>query len=277
MATPAPLPGPERRLAYAFYATDDAYAVAVLVFVRLLRERGVREDIDFVVLHHSLSPGLVQAIAQGGISPRPVPPLGGTFTSPLRRARSSYFRHSLTKLRVFALTEYDRVVFADADALPLKSLDHLFELPMPAAIAAAPAYWPVRQRWTSALMVVEPSAGGWSRVSGHLGRARWRPDHDMDIVNAEFEGEIHSLGPEIFCLNSEWEDKRRQGHFADPLDALARVSVVHFTALGKPWSYPAHEVRRLRPNAHPAFYELWERWRRAREDVLGRNGRARAA
>ena len=44
-------PTTKNRHAYVFYATNDTYAIAVLVFVRLLRQLGVRDDTDLVVLH----------------------------------------------------------------------------------------------------------------------------------------------------------------------------------------------------------------------------------
>jgi hypothetical protein len=268
MSAPVRLPGRKPRFAYAFYATNDAYAVAVLVFVRHLRQLGIRDDIELLALHHGVSPPLVEAMVEVGIAPRQVSPLRDGWIPPLKRAGSSHFRHCLTKLRVFVPGEFDRVVFADVDALPLKSLDYLFELSIPEAIAAPAAYWLDQPFWTSALIVVEPSAASWSRVSGHLEAARRGPRHDMDILNMEFGREIYTLQPETFCLNSEWEDQGRPGRFAGPLDALSTASVVHFTALGKPWSFAPEEVRRLRPNAHPVFYELWERWRRTREEVL---------
>ena len=34
----------------------------------------------------------------------------------------------LTKLHVFRLTQYDKIIFLDADVLPLRSLSHLFTL-----------------------------------------------------------------------------------------------------------------------------------------------------
>ena len=36
------------------------------------------------------------------------------------------------------------------------------------------------------------------------------------------------------------------------IESYLKLSVIHFSALGKPWFYPTDEVRRLRPNPHPA-------------------------
>ncbi|MGH2956738.1 MAG: glycosyltransferase [Solirubrobacterales bacterium] len=247
------------RYAYVFYATNDTYAFALLAFARLLRQVGIRDDIDLLALHLPLSPPLEKAIREAGIESRPV--------SPPRQVRNKRFRDCLTKLRLFELLDYDRVVFADVDAIPLRRLDYLFELPIAGPVAAPLAYWVPQPFWTSALLVVEPSAACRRRVMHHVEAARRSWDCDMDILNAAFAAEIHTLPRDAFCLNSEWEEEDRPGYFPDPVDAYARVSLVHFTALGKPWSYSPEEVHSLRPKAHPIFYELWERWKRASDEA----------
>src|SRR5205085_2431775 len=99
----------------------------------------------------------------------------------------------------------------------------------------------------------------WARASRHLERPR-RNNHDMDIVNAEFGAEIQSLPAETFCLNSEWEVPNRSQHFTECIADPSSVSLVHFSAVGKPWSYSVEEARRARPRAEPFFLELWSRW-----------------
>ena len=254
------LPRSQNRFAYAFYATSHTHGIAVLVFVHLLRRLGLREDTDLVVLHLPLSRPILAKMRESGMVTVPVP------EHP--RVKHRYYRHCLAKLRIFQL-EYERVVFVDADAVPLKGLHGLFDLPFEGPVAAPAAYWLPQPFWTSALMVVRPSADNWERVSRHFASASDQKLYDMDIVNLEFGSEIHTLPAEMFCLNSEWEDINRPKFFADLDDTYAKASVVHFSALGKPWSYSTSRVRRLRPHAHPAFYELWENWRRARDEISG--------
>ncbi|EON67281.1 hypothetical protein W97_06534 [Coniosporium apollinis CBS 100218] len=53
-----------------------------------------------------------------------------------------------------------------------------------------------------------------------------------------------------------------------PLQSLATATnVLHFFALGKPWSYSLADVKAARPYAHPAFVEQWRVWRTAARDV----------
>lgn len=253
------LPSPHHRCAYVFYATNQVYAIAVMVFVRLLRQRGFSDSADLLVLHLPLPRQITEKMRAMGLATVQVAQPG--------RVNHRYFRDCLVKLRIFELLEYERVVYVDADSIPLKSLDGLLTLPFEGPLAAPAAYWLPQPFWTSALMVVRSSAANWLRASRDLISAADRGLCDMDIVNAEFGAEIHTLPAGLFCLNSEWEDVERPGFFGDFIDTYSKVAVVHFTALGKPWSYSSNKVRRLRPQAHRAFYDLWESWWKARDEI----------
>lgn len=244
-------------LAYAFYATSSQYALAVIVFVSLLRRLGLREDVELVLIHTPLPVSLLEQARRAGLTTREVRP------APL--PQGGYYRHSLVKLRIFELTEYDRVIYADADAIPLRPLDSLFDLDLPGPLAAPAAYWLDHPFWSTHLMVIRPSLDIASRLGRHFPPESSSGWADMDIVNHELRREITTLPPAITLLNSEWE---RGGRLADPAGTYAKTSLVHFTALGKPWSYTPARVHALRADAHPLFFEMWERWWTAYDDVL---------
>jgi len=247
------------RFAYAFYATNDTYATAVLVLLRRLRDLGGGQAADLVVLHLRVSPYLLATMREMGAVTRPAPPA--------IQARG-YHKHSLAKLGVFGLDEYERVVYMDADAMLLRSLDFLFTFPLEGPVAAAAAYWLPQPFWSTHLLVIEPSVDLWRRVIRRAGAASASPLYDMDIVNVELGGEIQTLPAGITCLDSEWEDTRRPGFFPDAAGCFSTVSLVHFAALGKPWSYSVTRGRRLRPHAYAAFHELRGRWWKTRDAVF---------
>jgi len=243
-----------RRFAYAFYATNDTYAIAVMVFVRLLRRQGMRAGIDLVVLHVGVSERLLERMRDMGLRLRQV--------DRPRCSRHRFYRDSFVKLRIFELDEYERIVYVDADALPLAPLDDLFLFPFDGPIAAPRAYWQPQPKWGSYLMVVAPSREASARIERHLPLAADNRHFDMDIVNAAFAGAIATLPDDVVRLNSDWEDVTR--HSPERMEPL----VIHFTALGKPWSYDVRRVRRLRPSAHPLFYEIWDTWRATRDELF---------
>ncbi len=142
------LPRPRNRLAYVFYATNQTYAIAVLVLVRMLQRLGIRNDADLVVLHLPLARSILAKMREMELMTVMVPEL--------RYIDYPYFKDCLVKLRIFQL-EYERVLFVDADAIPLKSLDDLLRFSFDGSVAAPRAYWLPQPFWTSALLVVRPS------------------------------------------------------------------------------------------------------------------------
>ena len=250
----------KNRLAFVFYSTNERYATAALVFVHLLCMLGIRSDADVVLLHFPLPPSMLDIAHKMGMITRPV--------AGFRSVPKNHYRHCYVKLRVLGLSEYERILFADADAIPLKSLDPLLSIEMKNPIAAPLAYWLPQPFWTSALFVAQPSRALWRRVRPHIAGADRSGLYDMDILNKEFAGEIDTLPPETFSLNSEWEQQDRPGWLGDPQQAFRQISLVHFSALGKPWFYSTPEAKIRRQQAHPEFFELWDRWRQAREAVF---------
>ena len=247
-------------LAFVFYSTSERYAAAALVFVHLLRGLGIRGDADVLLLHFPLPPAMLDRARKMGIITRPV--------AAFRGGPRNHYRHCYVKLRALGLIEYERILFADADAIPLKSLDPLLSIEMKNPLAAPLAYWLPQPYWTSAMFLAQPSRALWQRVRPHIASTGRTALYDMDILNKEFAGEIDTLPRDTFSLNSEWEHQDKPGWFGNPQQALKQVSVVHFSALGKPWFYSTAEAKIRRQQAHPEFFELWDRWQRAHDAIF---------
>lgn len=254
------VPGSKARFAYTFYATNNHYAVAAMAAARALMLLEGRPDVDFVVLHHGVNRFVLRGFRELGVYTKKV--------LPVPYAAKGYFEESLTKLRVLQLQQYDRAVFIDADALPLRRMDDLFTGEWSAPIAAPRAYWLPNKMAMGALFAFRPSPSLWMRVSRHFPEARAKRFFDMDIINLEFGDDLEWLPDGYLCLNSEYGDCERPTYFGDPAESYGRVKLIHFSDLGKPWFYRPEQVRKLRPNAHPQFYTAWEEWWKLRDEVI---------
>jgi len=255
------LPATGNPFACILCATNDLYAVAIMVAVSRLKKLGISPDIDIVAMHSRVSKCILNSMRSLGISTVSVrPPLS---------SNSHYFRHSLLKLRIFQFAQYERIVYLDADSLPLKNLSLLFEMKFNEPIAMPRAYW-LAQGGTSALIVAHPSAGNWQSLVSWLDDAvacgRGIPA-DMEVLNSVFKSQIHYLPSGYFRLNGDWGDRNFLPVYGDPEMGLEKVQLVHFTDLGKPWSYHPQMVRRLRPNARRRYYEFWDMWWATREEL----------
>ena len=242
------------RVAYAFYATDDNYAVSAMVAIWQLKKLGVPAGVDFVLLHLNISDEILEKFR--GLGVRLVPS-----TTPTYLSEGSY-QHSLVKLEVLTLTDYETVLFMDADGLAMQTMSELFDLEVESGIAA-PICWWFGGDATTCLMLVKPSAALYSRVSKHFPTADAKGHFDMDIINTEFmrrKQEILLLEPVYGCLDAVWGKIDGDTVFGDQDACVADVKYVHFTEIGKPWTHPPGGSQRARPEAHPFFHELHRLW-----------------
>lgn len=71
-----------------------------------------------------------------------------------------------TKLKIYDLTNFDKLVFLDADILVLKNLDHLFNLPHMTSALDGEYFnlWPNWDHFNSGVLVIEPSHEEFTKI-----------------------------------------------------------------------------------------------------------------
>ncbi|KAG6004166.1 hypothetical protein E4U21_001345 [Claviceps maximensis] len=278
---------------YAFYAHNDDYACSVLVNAHILRESlGSRYRI-VAMLSDGISTGMRDALIAHNITIVPDTPLA------LPEGSIPYYQGCLLKLAAFKLHQLDssirRVLVLDADQLVLKNLDGVFDRNPAADFMAPTAYWLSNDTLSSTCMLIRPSTAVWERVKSAAASIT-TGQYDMDLINNMFgagERTQTRLESNLITLNSHWEDWNLPSWF-DPVaqadDRMERrisswfddagrqgaegavtsselhalhdqAAIVHFTAVGKPWTIDTAELRKKRPNAHPLLMQQWRTWR----------------
>lgn len=208
----------------------DTYLPGVEALGRSLHETGSAVP-RVVMVTPDVSDAVTHQLAASGWQPRPVAPIQNPHVD--GELLFPRFSLSFTKLRVFDLTEFDRVVFLDADTLVLRNVDHLFNRP---CLAAAPDFF-MPDRFNSGVMVVEPVRALFGRMLDALARAPSYDGGDQGFLNW-FWPDWWAL-PEAHRLRSGYN----LHHFifqyllAHPglrQHCLDQVHIVHYT-LQKPW------------------------------------------
>lgn len=121
------------RFAYvvALWGTDPQHVLGAMVLAYSLRRTGTQHDL--VCMHTPDVPApALRLLARSGWILRSVEYVWATarlFTSPGNR-----FQGVFTKLRAFSLVEYSKVLILDSDLLVRDNIDHIFDLPAPAAM-----------------------------------------------------------------------------------------------------------------------------------------------
>ncbi|MBR6253134.1 MAG: hypothetical protein IKR04_04800 [Clostridia bacterium] len=79
---------------------------------------------------------------------------------------ASTWRNCWTKLHIFNQTQFDKIVFLDADIMVLKNLDHLFNCPHMTSCLDGEYFniWPGWDHFNSGCIVIEPSNELYNKI-----------------------------------------------------------------------------------------------------------------
>ncbi|CAK7340722.1 unnamed protein product [Dovyalis caffra] len=135
-----------QRVAYATVIhSSEAYVCGAIALAQSITQTNTTSDL--VLLHDSsLSPKSLQGLTAAGWKTKLIQPI----RSPFAR-KDSYNEWNYSKLRLWQLTDYDKVIFIDADLIVLKNIDKFFAYPQ---LSAAPND---KVLFNSGIMVIEPS------------------------------------------------------------------------------------------------------------------------
>lgn len=144
--------------------------------------------------------------------------------------RDAYNEWNYSKFRLWQLTDYDKIIFIDADLLILRNIDFLFEMPEITAIGNNATLF------NSGVMVVEPSNCTFQMLMDHINEIESYNGGDQGYLNEIFTW-WHRIPKHMnflkhFWMGDEEEIKQMKTKLfgADP----PVLYVLHYLGL-KPW------------------------------------------
>ncbi|BFG36973.1 hypothetical protein CerSpe_232470 [Prunus speciosa] len=136
----------KRRLAYVtILHSSEAYVCGAIALAQSIRQTNSTKDL-VLLADHSITPSSIQGLTAAGWKIKQIERIRSAFAR-----KGSYNEWNYSKLRLWQLTEYDKVIFIDADLLVLKNIDRFFIHPQLSAVSNN------KMLFNSGLMVVEPS------------------------------------------------------------------------------------------------------------------------
>ena len=140
-----------------------------------------------------------------------------------------------TKLHIFNLTQYTKIVYIDADVLVLTNIDELFERP---GLSAAPDVFPP-DKFNAGVLVVEPSSQTFEDMMSQIQTLSSHDGGDTGFLN--------SFYPDWFTWDSSHRlpfkyNAQRTMHWltykGNPgyWNSVRPISILHFSSNPKPWS-----------------------------------------
>lgn len=149
---------------------------------------------------------------------------------------NSYWSKTFTKLALFDLTEYDKLVYLDADMLIKENIDSLFDQPHLTSVCAGHQY-PGNESWktlNSGLMVIEPQEGLVEKLVHQIDVVKYEKNGygDQDVIHdtyPEWPNQLDLHLSEEYNLFIGYEAYYLSHHFID------KAKVIHFVGNLKPW------------------------------------------
>ena len=249
--------------AYVWYLadSDEGFGCGILVAASTVIKNGLRNNTDLVVVYNQGVPGKER-----------FQKLGMKLIQVEEAAAKGewQWKESFLKLRAAQLFDYDRVIYCDADAYPLGSLDNLFDVaPFPVEIAAPRAYW-LKQPFVQSggPMVIDPEKLFFDRdFSEPMKTSVGEVGGEMDWVNNNFKDKIHVLDGFYALLIGEWCPsggiyQHWQKFFGkSPEWVMENAVLVHFIADWKPWSLNSSSALHAKcPNSQAQLLQIYEKW-----------------
>ena len=155
------------------------------------------------------------------------------------------FSHTFDKLLVFGLTQFDKIVFLDADIYILHNLDHLFQLPHMSAMIAGKSY-PGNEDWidlTSGIMTIVPKDGLVERITANIPSviAQKGACGDQDILQSYYaDWTTHpelDMGEKygIIAGYASYYEQQLGYHYTNQINDPKSVAIIHYAGEKKPW------------------------------------------
>jgi glycogenin glucosyltransferase len=158
--------------------------------------------------------------------------------------RMPHWNKTLSKLLIFDLVQFEKLVYLDADMLVLSNIDSLFEAPNLSAVNSGGmldefASW---RELNSGLLVIEPRAGLSAEILAQLPAVLAARDMfgDQDLINFNYPSWPENTAlhlPHGYNMLVQHADRyRTQLGFSTSRNAAAdkRIYIAHF-AMEKPW------------------------------------------
>ena len=166
------------------------------------------------------------------------------------------FSNVMSKLWVFGLTAFDKLVFLDSDVCIVSSVDELFECPSP---SFAPDYVDHLhiQRFNSGIFVISPQASQFQSLLKFSNTAHSYDGGDQGILNHFFSGSHRWLPRRYNVL------RHHLYYEANVTIKPEDVAIIHY-AVKKPW-----EIK-YREGCDAFLIELEEKWTKnlTKDDLL---------
>jgi len=271
--------------AFVTLLTSDSYLAPVLVLNHSLKQAQARRNL-LVLVTPNLARSTLDCLALSGINTRLINPIGNpasreSIKNLWRTLKGSIGKIQLyatvyTKLRIWELAEFKKLVFLDSDMMVLANIDALFDRPNWSAVNTG-GELPQYHDWiglNSGLLVIEPSSTVFNDMMDKIAKLKSGDWGDQGFLHAYFPrwpelNELHL--PHIYNMPVEFIDQyvAQLGYELAP-DGGAHsktVKIIHYWREHRPWQIPLRNLNYSMFADKPVYFKAFCLWMRAYSEV----------
>lgn len=245
--------------AYVTLVTSDSYVSGAGVLARSLQTTGTKRAIWCLAASKQLSPNSLEILKSIFDGVTEVDCIDSGDSINLALLGRPELGPTFTKLHLWRLSQFKKVVFMDADTLVLKNIDDLFE--REEFSACADIGWP--DCFNSGVFVAEPSEETYKRLIEHAEKEGSFDGGDQGLLNSYFSD--WSTGPSSRRIPFTYNLTINGSYSYAPAFARFKndVKVVHFIGTQKPWTYYRLSDGSIVPrgntpdNSNTEYVQIW--------------------
>jgi len=260
--------------AYVSILTTDSYVFGALVLWKSLMDTKPKHPF-YLLVTPNLSVETMKLLETAGISLIRIDPIRNPILSDKNDRR--YYNYS--KLNMWSLVQFEKVVYLDADMVVMHNIDELFERPNMSSTNSG-GWLPDKKDWkqlNSGLIVLEPSMVVFEDMKSKVGKI----EKEKGKGDQAFIHQYYSDWPErkdlhlphiynIFDCHLRGY-KKHFGYYVDEKGGKfdeKRVKVIHFIGQHKPWHLVDEIKRRENVDEEWAAKRIWVRYYRELKALL---------
>ncbi|KAG0591973.1 hypothetical protein KC19_1G215400 [Ceratodon purpureus] len=247
-----------RKDAYAtILHSGGDYVCGAIATAHSIRKTGSTKDL-VILVDSSISPEHRQALKEAGWKVRDFERIYTTNT-----VDGKQFEKDFSKFRLWQLSDYNKVVYVEADILVLRNLDHLFMIPEVSGSGSA------KTLFNSGVMVIEPSNCTYQLLMDEMEKVASQIGGDWDFLNRMFPW-WHRIPRHMNYLKYFWTRQNNEDQDMNRLFSSdpPQLYAIHYWGY-KPWQCFRDYDCNWNVNQQFASDEAHNQWFKVYDDMPG--------
>ena len=224
------------KYSYATLITSDDFYMGLQTMIFTLKQTSTNFPI-IILVTNQVSIKTIQNIEQLSSPSMPVNVLKvDAIPNPNQKVHiKGWVNAGYTKLHIWNLMEYDKIVYIDADTCILENIDHLFNKPN---LSAAPDVFPP-DKFNAGVLIIKPSVKIFEDMKSKTFELKSYDGGDTGFLNAYFPNwyQLNSEHRLPFAYNAQrtlhWMTYEKQPGY---WNSIKPIKILHFSSTPKPWN-----------------------------------------